>query len=515
MKLALGMALLGLVALPGCGAEPAQPTQPVDTSADLGLSDVLGARLARYAHADPRQAPIPSDLEDADMDMVRGLLSTLAGSNKRYADLARQDLDSLGLSGLRPLIGCLLTAEEDPVKRAASRWFIARSLGSIDHPKASLALLDMAKTDPDSSVRSMAIFQLGEGPAAPDWVVPHLCLRLKYEKDPECHLLLGQVLAKHRNYSFLRAWFELTRSPNPAISTPIWTSLRNLEAQSGRDGADLAKAWAQGEGLDQPKPSDAFLFETWTFVSELSSAHFQLRGVDDARFALSDLGPWLATEIAPALKDSDLYVRLHMGQVLQRHGPRGKAAVPALVQALGDPDLAPQAATTLAAISSRSALEPLLAAASNSSALDLRTSAVRALGITAWPESAGVLQKALTDSTIPELEDLGVHARCALLQVSPTPEIFDILLGQLERLDTGKGAAELAFERLLLRRTQADEPGNKANADLDHWIELGSRFGARPSVAGLAKRRQTRAAWVRENRDQLLADAIALAPSAE
>ncbi|MDF1837379.1 MAG: HEAT repeat domain-containing protein [Planctomycetota bacterium] len=512
MRSAHTLILIGALALASCREEPSVPPAP-PIGLDLGLNDVLGARLADYADADPRRAPWPEGLEDSDLSMVQGLLATLAGSNPRYADLARQDLESLGLSGLRPLLQCLDDARKDGKNTAPTRWFIARALGPIPHSQAALALLDLAKLDPDSSVRSMAIYQLGESPLAPDWVVPHLCLRLKYEKDPECHRLLGEVLAKHRNYSFLRAWFDLTRSPDSAISTPIWTSLRNLEAQTGREGSDLAKAWAQGEGLDQPEPSRAFLFEVWTVVSKLSSAHFQLRGVDDARFALSDLGPWLATEIAPALKDSDLYVRLHMGQVLQRHGPRGKAAVPALIEALGDPDLAPQAATTLAAIGERAALQPLLTAAGAGNALDLRTSAVQALGTTAWPESADVLRTALVDASIPGQADLGVHARCSLLQVSPTPEIFDTLLQQLEELAPGKDAAELAFESMLQRRTRAIEPAATADKDWEHWNQMGQRFGARPSVPGLAKRRENRAAWIRENRDRLIEAAAELAAS--
>ena len=61
--------------------------------------------------------------------------------------------------------------------------------------------------------------------------------------------------------------------------------------------------------------------ELWRLVSDLSGEHFQLRGVDDARFILSRLGPWSAAEFAAALEDDDPYVRLHVAQVLERMGP--------------------------------------------------------------------------------------------------------------------------------------------------------------------------------------------------
>ena len=156
-------------------------------------------------------------------------------------------------------------------------------------------------------------------------------------------------------------------------------------------------------------------------------------------------------------------------------------------------------------------MQALLSAASATSALDLRTAAVRALGTTAWPEGADALRTALASASTPGHGDLGVHARCSLLQVAPTPEIFDALLTQLEQLETGKGAAELAFGSVLKRRAQQADVDPAATKDLNHWNQLGSKFGARPSVAGLTKRRQSRAAWLREHRDRLLAVAIELA----
>jgi HEAT repeat protein len=496
-----------LAGLAACGTDPSSSTALTEVSGPaLQLSDVLGTKLLLYAAHNPRTATWPASLVDADQDMVQGLLITLAGSNKRYAKLAQQDMDSLGLAGLRPLLTCLQLAQEKLGDTATERWLIARTLGSIPHASAMLALLELAKTDPDSKVRSMAIYQLGESPLNGDWTVPHLCLRLKYETDAECHRLLGQVLAKHQNYSFLPAWFELTRSPDPEVSTPIWAALRHLESQSGSTGEQMAADWNAATGSPQPAPSDALLHEVWFFVSGLSGQHFQLRGVDDARFALSDLGPWLAEELAPALKDSDLYVRLHVAQVLQRLAARGKAAVPALIEALQDPDLGPQAAATLATLSTleeRSALQPLLQAASSTSALDLRTAAVRALGETAWPEGASVLRSAMADGAVPGQADLGVHARCALLQVAPTAEVLDDLLELLMNQETGQAAAELAFEASLRRKAAAAQPEDPAAQDWRAWVQMGSSFGARPSAEGLAKRRSSRAQWIEQNRERL------------
>ncbi|MCP5023074.1 MAG: HEAT repeat domain-containing protein [bacterium] len=475
----------------------------------IALKGVLQSKLDRYRASDPRAVPLPADLQDADMGMVQGLLSSLGGSNPRYADLAQQDLKALGLPGLRPLIRCLKNARTSLGDTTRQRWFIARTLGSIEHPMAALTLLELAKKDPNAQVRSMAIFQLGETPLNPDWVLPHLCLRLKYEKDSECHRLMGQVLAGHQNYSFLRAWFELSRSPDPSESAPIFEALQALEEETGQTAADLAKAWGQ-PGSQTPPPSDALLHEVWQFVSELSGEHFQLRGVDDARFALSDLGPWLATELAPALADTDVYVRLHVGQVLERLGPRAVSAVPALIAALKDPDLGPQASTSLAAIDDLRALEPLLLAASDKSPLDLRSSAVRALGKTTWPESADTLRTVLSDSQDPGQEGLEPLAHAALLQVDPSAETFDALLRLLTEPLAANGTAELAFSDALLRQTRGEDPGDQALADWNCWKEMGAAFGSRPSAKGLGLRRESRSTWLQENRERLLSSLGAL-----
>ncbi len=500
-------ALAGLACcfLLACGGDSdTDPGPAPEGTAGPALSNVLQSKLDLYQAADPRAVPLPADLEDADMPMVQGLLASLGGTNARYAEMAKLDLEGLGLSGLRPLLSCLKGALEDQENSIRQRWFIARTLGPIDHPSAVLALLELAKSDPSAQVRSMAIYQLGESPQKPSWVLPHLCLRLKYEKDAECHRLMGQVLAKLENYSFLRAWFEITHSPDPSKATPIFEALRVLEQETGQSGTDLAQAWARPGEREPRTPSGALLHEVWYFVSELSGAHFQLRGVDDARFALSDLGPWLATELAPALADSDLYVRLHVGQVLERLGPRAQSAVPALIAALQDPGIGPQATASLASIGDRRALKPLLAAASSASRLDVRCAALRALGRTAWAESAETLQKALSDSQIPGQEGLEVLAHAALLQVHPTPATFDALLLTLTEQGLASGTAELAFADALRRLAQEDAAPAPCVADWVEWKAMGHAFGSRPSALGLSQRRGSRSAWLTSHRDRLL-----------
>ena len=99
---------------------------------------------------------------------------------------------------------------------------------------------------------------------------------------------------------------------------------RRVRAASGRSGEDV-RAQAQGQldaiaarlelsaeearalwnsidarRLPQPTPSPRLRAAVWNLVAELSSEHFQLRGVDDARYILARMGPWVAEEIAPA-----------------------------------------------------------------------------------------------------------------------------------------------------------------------------------------------------------------------
>jgi hypothetical protein len=79
------------------------------------------------------------------------------------------------------------------------------------------------------------------------------------------------------------------------------------------------------------EPSLRLRLDTWRWISQLSGEHFQLRGVDDARIVLSQLGSWATGPLTEALHDADVYVRVHVAQCIERMGPRGLAAGPELL----------------------------------------------------------------------------------------------------------------------------------------------------------------------------------------
>ncbi|MEZ6019747.1 MAG: hypothetical protein R3F17_06485 [Planctomycetota bacterium] len=338
--------------------------------------------------------------------------------------MAQEELDGLGLAAAPPL-RALLADEAQPIE---IRMQAVYALGRLGAPTLA-ELVDLAIQSPSVDLRKAALYALADCEA--DWPVPRIALRLKYEKDPEARLWLARFLARHQNASGLPVLFDLTRFETEALQSRAFGVLSELETQEGAPSAELYQAWLAADPAFWQKAaiSPALERELWLQIDQLSSEHFQLRGVDDARMVLTDLGTWATPALADCLADNDPYVRLHAAQVLGRRGPRAAAAADALWGTLGDAQVAPTALAALAQLG-RPEVFPRLAdiATAESHGLALRTAAIEALAGAPTAEQAPALRTLLTAA--PD-GPLAGPLRRTLLVLAPNAALVDALTAQL------------------------------------------------------------------------------------
>ena len=410
------------------------------------------------ADARSASAPIPAEEPDSpsslDPELVEfgNAMADLVMSTPEALKRARGDVAALG-AAMEPVIARALQDTERP---ALERKALIDLGAAVPSAMIAEALCDIAEGGEEAWLRRYAVWAL-EGHAAAegaDAVVPRLMLRMKYEPDGEA---LGWGLRTLWSFGYGAA---LERATARAQSLPD---------PAGR--ATLLAALASYEGLDappSPKPSDSLVGETWLWISDLSGAHFQLRGVDDARYVLSSLAPWAAEVFGLALTDDDDYVRLHVAQVLERMGPRGASAAPSLGAALLDPNGAVRgaAADALAAVAGDAAAQPLM----------------QRMGASPPPpyEDRVALARALASLPSPPTELLG-----RLFETSPGNDLKLACAGGLLR------AAHLpALDWLLEQlRSSAGDPAG-AEATLERWIT-----GPPEHVRGLLQPTSALEAW--------------------
>ena len=297
------------------------------------------------------------------------------------------------------------------------------------------------------------------GRTSQDRVVPRLVLRLKYEQDHEVFIWLASTLAHFLCYAGVDALSDIAATgESDAVRALAASELGRIAAEAGiTDGHALVQAWHSAAALELPRPTPSQHLELalWTLAADLSEDHFQLRGVDDARYVLARLGPWAAEPIAEALHDADIYVRLHCAQVLGRMGPHARAAGPTLVGALGEPRVAPAAAEALGAVGYSPALAPLLACTEPGREHELRVAAVRGLGRTHDPAAAPRVRAIFADEGEPT--DLRMAAATALVRLESGEVVAAFLARELTDTAGDPGGAEVALEEWLASGASADE----------------------------------------------------------
>ncbi len=462
----------------------ADPQAPV---AALELKPIVHSRLALFQEqVSPSLDAEPlneSWLEE--LDGLVTMLSSSKGSLRQVAlDAVRSDMGPAAC----PRLGQWLVNEQ---RTEAERLAAAELLAALDHPDAAELLMVQVEQAHAPWLRSWCAWYVGN--MNQDQCVPRLLLRLRYEKDPSTFLWLSRALLHYRNYAGLAALSDLASRGAVEQQRATATELLSDAAQAaGVDVDQLQSLWgsAQATDLPQPEPSVLLRQAVWRLVEELSEEHFQLRGVDDARYVLSRMGPWTALEIAPALGDVDAHVRLHVAQVLERMGPRAVATGPFLLAALDDLRVAPAAAEALGRVGYPPAVPALIQKCSPTSPHELRVAALRALGRTGLSEGLMALQSAFDESGAPA--DLRQAAATGLVLLDSGEAVVPWLLQQLADPQADGEAAEIALETWLVRSQANGKTGFTDH--LNRWRAHGGPPGVIPTLDEVRVRMAARAA---------------------
>jgi len=476
------LALLSVLLTAACdGSTPAGAARPV-----FALRAVVKPALAEAT----ARAPVAAMAPAADPEAVEAVLGTLESPDARMRGLALADAKSMGDGGVAALAAALADTAAAPARRTAA----AHALGAIATPLAVDALADRLEEDREPWLRAQCAWQIRG--AALDEALPRLVLRLKYETDGATVVWIADALASFGNLSGLEGLRVLRDSASDAVVRgEAAERLAALAAERGiEDGDALYRIWSRGdpEGkLPAREPGEALRREAWDRIARLGE--WDLRRVDDARFVLVRMETWITPMLAAALHDEDVYTRVHAAQCLERRGARARAAVPALIEALAEPRLGPQAAAALGAIGDESAAAPVEELLRSARDPELRVAAARALGGIGSTSSRESLRTLLAPD---QPMDLRQAAAGSLVSLGEGYAVAEFLLECLGSATADAGAAERDLGRWFGQRYFGTPWGTEGFAA--RWDALEPAAGSVPDAAQVARRRSERAAIARE-----------------
>ncbi|MFT7167739.1 MAG: hypothetical protein ACI80K_000861, partial [Paracoccaceae bacterium] len=436
------LARLGVVARKG-------EVSAAELRADTGLlpgeieQEAAEAKAEAEAAAPTTETPSP-ELDPDLVELREGLIGMVQGSPRQTA-VAQKDI-----AHLKDEIVPVMVAGFAVEGRAPEELRILIDLATAS-PAGEIAaeIARVAATHEEPWLRRYAAWTLGSlaTTEGADQVIPLLVRRLKYERDDEALVWVCSTLAAFDNYAGTQRLYDTTSRPagdaaGDAARTQLGVVLQRagdaLALEETPDTVATLEAWRMGKlGRARAAASDPLLAELWLLVADLSGEHFQLRGVDDARYTLSHLGPWAAEELSLALEDDDEYVRLHTTQVLERMGPRGLLAFDSLRAALADPHgaVCGAAAEALVAVTrgtarAQEARAALLERIEPPCPYEIKVACIRALGDMDLDQ---VPIEALTElfRTSP-LSDLRLAAAPGLLRAEAKDEVLPWLIDELE-----------------------------------------------------------------------------------
>jgi len=475
---------LSLSLLAGCG-------DPAPAAQGFVHYPALAQGLAAAEQAVADATPPAMGRPEPEPEHVTGLVYMLANSRGRTRELPLEEIGTLGDGATSILASIAANTEHDGNERMAAVELLAR----LATPLATEHLLQLAEKSPESWMRAQAIWRL-EGIEPADWVIPRLLRRFKYEKDEETAIWLASTLAAHGNYSGLEALWRLQgEGATEEIRSRAAERIQTLATEAGAESVEaLWQLWYAADPerlLHRGTPSPRLSRELWREIEQLSGEHFQLRGVDESRFILSRLGAWATEPLCSALHDTDLYVRIHSAQCLERMGPRAVNGGPALVDALTDSSLAINAAAALGKVGYPAA-EPVLRrlAAGVGTSHELRVACTASLGAIGLSASLITLEELLASDTPPDLRQAAAHA-LVVMGAGDSGVVY--LFGALSDPAADQPGAELSLGLWLAGR---EDEASKAL--LENWRALDPPPGIIFS--------EQEAAEVREQRRELLTE---------
>ena len=442
-----------------------------------------------------REAVGAPPLDPEAVEFRDGLLGMVA-SDPRYLQTALADVTAAA-DDLRAPIAAGLREDRAPAELETLCRFARAAPG----PEGTDALLALAASHDQPSVRTFAAWALvgAAGTERGAATVPELLRRLKYEKDPGAVVWIARALAAQENLSGLPTLAAIASAGGDQAQVANEQLYEVVRLVLGRDEvtADDAngvmEGWRAGRADRSTPAPDRLRAELWRLVSDLSGEHFQLRGVDDARFILSRLGPWSAAEFAAALEDDDPYVRLHVAQVLERMGPRGAGAAGSLEAALldGSDAVAGAAAEALAAVAPGTAAAALTARLDGTPPHEVRVALVRGLGRTEAPPVDRLLGVFRSQGGPVDLRLAAAEGLLAAGEASPClPWLASTMT---RRFGDPAGAEALAG------RWVAGCEGEGADALREAWGALGPQQAIIHTAEQAADRRARRAALLVEH----------------
>jgi hypothetical protein len=524
------------LALTACSKEPeAAAIPPLPTFA---LREVVAPMIAELqAKVDAADAaeraswgPLPAELDE----QVGGLVTFLSTARSNMADAAFEDIARLGNHAIDALIQIYQadgTSLDD--KRSCLRL-----LGELDSPLTARFLSTVVGSEREALLRAVASWKL----ARLDYDMPVLALikQLKYEKDAEALDYHAKALAAQGNFAGLAPLTVLVGQQGP--DGPANQTLWQIGSDAGYDNPyDLIDAWHSADpSLTAAEPhSDRFRLSLWTWIQVFTE--FQLRGVDDGRYIITDLGAECAAEVASALHDTNRYVRVHVAQSLGRMGRRGESAAPQLAQAIGDPFAGAAAVEALGEVCSTrrfdrkpafDAFPAIETCTLPGRDLGLQLSAVRALGSLGDPRGLPILKAYSTPDQIPEFRQAALEGLVLLSDLEPNPHTalasVDALVRQAQGQELDVGSTMRALLDWMQRgymsasppATQSEATGENApqgepnprlalfDAALQDWNQLEPNAFVPPTAEENAARKRDRLKLV----ESLIRDLRALEP---
>lgn len=462
----------------------------VKPASRFDLRKVTAGEIAKLEAVLPPE-PAPTESIPDLKELVRGFAVDRAHLQGRMRRQALEEVSAIGAPAV-PILDALLDEKQREQGELIS---VIEVLGAIDTPSSADALAKRVDIDRvrDPAIRAQAAFHLSKLTA--DHVLPHLLAQLKYESDGETVIWIAAVLAKHKNYAGLDGLRVLAQSgASPEVRDRARAMLDACAAEAGfADAESLHAAWWSADSehrVPRQDPSPRLRLESWKRIAALSE--FDLRRVDDARFALSRSASWILEPLTAALHEQDAHTRVHVAQCLERMGARASGACAELVLALDEPHVAAASATALGAIQCPDALAALVECTRPKHDPELRNAAALALGKLALPAAIPALLELLAPNEAPDLRQAAAESLVAL---GHDRDAIGVLIECLTRSGADASSAETVLENWLTDRARrAEEP---AASILERWRSLGAKATGGANPDGVLVRQRARSELVR------------------